>query len=623
MAPQKKPAAQKSGHEKRKEKEAKAKAAARAAKRAKSSKKEDADEDEDEYSYDYAEEQGEEEELEDDAEVEPEGKGPKRNKTEKEKDKTNDKKGKSKAGTGSLGRIIEPDRDDFAEAYEAGLKQLKRGYGLNVQCLDAADVVIGEVLFEVLDLEAHAEGAIIEARYLARKGTTPSKSKLAKRGSGILVHLCMQPGCRKVPTDLKEAQWLHFGSWRAVASSKELPNWMSTKISAEWRKHAPKAQSKESKGGKEAKGQGPKKTTKEKQSKKKDSKSKGKPNKKSTAVMSRLREKIGELEEDKESEDEEDPSEDEKEDEEEAGKKGGTKVGKITVEELKDRLKTAREKLREKKEEQEKEKKKKRKPKSKRVSMLHSLRTAQEKKRGRSSEEEASDDDEGSDSDSESESRKRKQKKKKSQPSSQRKRKKKKEDKKNKKQKKESEDEEREEASCARSSSGSDSDSECEGLFRSAGRRENGLASKIARVAKKYPGRLMKRTIQSMYTTLHPGKAAAGCPPVLNQFLQQAMVAQGHLEGRNLRELQTIALAGDAILKGKLEEGLEILLQRWKRVEAVATGAMTPKAAEHLELLPPTRPSALSVDEREECAVLNRRWTNLGEKVQGRNGSPS
>ena len=67
-------------------------------------------------------------------------------------------------------------------------------------------------------------------------------------------------------------------------------------------------------------------SVKEKRDKKKDSKSKGKPDKKSTAVMSRLREKIGELEEDKESEDEEDPSEDEDEDEEEVGKKGSTKA---------------------------------------------------------------------------------------------------------------------------------------------------------------------------------------------------------------------------------------------------------------------------------------------------------
>ena len=100
------------------------------------------------------------------------------------------------------------------------------------------------------------------------------------------------------------------------------------------------------------------------------------------------------------------------------------------------------------------------------------------------------------------------------------------------------------------------------------------------------------------------------------------MVAHGQLEGRNLRELQTIALAGDAILQGKLEEGMDILLQRWKRVEAVATNMLPPKAAEHLELLPPTRPTALSLDEREECAELSRRWSSYTEKAQTRSASP-
>ena len=127
-------------------------------------------------------------------------------------------------------------------------------------------------------------------------------------------------------------------------------------------------------------------------------------------------------------------------------------------------------------------------------------------------------------------------------------------------------------------------------------------------VAAKHPGQLLlRKMVQTMYTALHPGKATTGIPPALNKFLQQAMVDHGQLEGRNLRELQTIALAGDAILKGKLEEGLEILLQRWKRVEAVATGILPARAAEHLELLPPARPTTLSLAEREECSELNRR----------------
>ena len=630
MPPRKRPAAQKSGAEKKKIREAKEAAAARAAKRARKQKEKEEEEAEEDEDDEYEEEEAEEEEPEEDDIVELPAKASKKTQADKKAGKPRGKEKGAKPGSSGLGRFVEPDRDDFEEAYEAGLKRLKRGFGLNVQCLDAADVVIGEVLFEVLDVEDHQGGAIIEAKCLARKGTTPRKSKLAARGSGVLVHLCMKPGCRKVPTALKGAEWLHFGSWRAVAGNTELPTWMRTKSSAEWRKHAPEAQKKESKGGKDlkGKGRGPKKKDRDKPEKKTDSRAKESQSDKSSAVMSRLREKLQELDmDDQHSGAEEDPSEEAEDDdseEEKAAPKESKKTGKITVEELKDRLKEAREKLREKREEQEKKKKEKRKPKTKKVTLLESLRAAKEKRKRKSSEDEASEDADSSDSDSESANKKKKKKKKESQHSSQRKRKKKKKEEKTKKKKKNrNQDEDIEEASAEESSSNSDSDSECEGLFRSAGRRENGLASKIARIAKKYPGRLMKKTIQSMYQTLHPGKATAGCPPVLNKFLQQAMVAQGHLEGRNLRELQTIALAGDAILKGQLEEGLEILLQRWKRVEAVATGALTPRAAEHLELLPPTKPTALSVDEREECAELNRRWTSLGEKAQGRSSSPS
>ena len=144
------------------------------------------------------------------------------------------------------------------------------------------------------------------------------------------------------------------------------------------------------------------------------------------------------------------------------------------------------------------------------------------------------------------------------------------------------------------------------------------LPSRITRVATCHPGRLMRKRVQPMYKDLNPGKSTTGVPPVLNQFLQQAMIAHGQLEGRNLREVQTIALAGDAILQGRLE----ILLQRWKRVEAVATGTLSSRAAEHLELLPPTLPTSLSLEEREECAELSKRWTAHGEKSQQRGNSP-
>ena len=94
------------------------------------------------------------------------------------------------------------------------------------------------------------------------------------------------------------------------------------------------------------------------------------------------------------------------------------------------------------------------------------------------------------------------------------------------------------------------------------------------------------------------------------------------LEGRNLRALQTIPLAGDRILQGDLEGGLEILLQRWKLVEAVASRMLPARAAEHLELLPPVRPTTLSLAEREEAANMSLKLASYDSKTtsKGQNG---
>jgi len=169
----------------------------------------------------------------------------------------------------------------------------------------------------------------------------------------------------------------------------------------------------------------------------------------------------------------------------------------------------------------------------------------------------------------------------------------------------------------SRDRSESKSSESSDALFRESHQSDRGLASRILHLAKKKPGRLLASTVKQMHSTLHPGRALVGLPPILNQFLQQAVATHSQLEGRNYRELQTIALAGDQILQGNLEKGLEILLQRWKRVEAVATGLLPSKAAEHLELLPPTKPTSLSLEEREEAAAMNQKWQNYERRTSG------
>jgi len=138
--------------------------------------------------------------------------------------------------------------------------------------------------------------------------------------------------------------------------------------------------------------------------------------------------------------------------------------------------------------------------------------------------------------------------------------------------------------------------------FRDSRHGIQGLASPILHRAKEKPGRLLVSTEKEMHGTLHPGRAAAGFPLILNQSLRQADATHSQLEGWNYREQQTISLAGNQIRQGNWEKGEEILLQKWNRVKAVAAGLLLLKAAERLELLPLMTPTSLSIGkERRNC----------------------
>ena len=89
------------------------------------------------------------------------------------------------------------------------------------------------------------------------------------------------------------------------------------------------------------------------------------------------------------------------------------------------------------------------------------------------------------------------------------------------------------------------------------------------------------------------------------------------------RELATLALAADKILTGDLEAALEILLQRFKAVESVASGVLAPIVAANLEVIPDTRVSSLSLSERTEAVALNGRWRKMQPAVEDRKPSPA
>ena len=158
-------------------------------------------------------------------------------------------------------------------------------------------------------------------------------------------------------------------------------------------------------------------------------------------------------------------------------------------------------------------------------------------------------------------------------------------------------------------------------LFGSAGRGTIGLSSKLERLAARRPGKLLQFTLETMQRSLTPGSEGIGDrrPPIMFQYLQQALCSRHRIDGRNQKELATIALASDHILKGNLERGLDVLVQRFKRIEAQATGVMDGATAERLEITPRLEVSSLSPEEREEAVDLERRW----QRYQRREGEPS
>ena len=128
-----------------------------------------------------------------------------------------------------------------------------------------------------------------------------------------------------------------------------------------------------------------------------------------------------------------------------------------------------------------------------------------------------------------------------------------------------------------------------------------------------------------MVTSLNPlaPKLKARRPAVVFQYLQKALGPQVRMNPATHRELATLALAADKILTGDLEAALEILLQRFKAVESVASGVLAPIVAANLEVIPDTRVSSLSLSERTEAVALNGRWRKMQPAVEDRKPSPA
>ena len=114
-----------------------------------------------------------------------------------------------------------------------------------------------------------------------------------------------------------------------------------------------------------------------------------------------------------------------------------------------------------------------------------------------------------------------------------------------------------------------------------------------------------------MHRTLKPGSQpldSSQQPPIFFSYLQRALATRPRGDRQAGREITTLAVAVDRILECKLEEGLDVLAQRFKRVEAQDSGMLRPDLASRLEVIPDARVTSLSLEEREEVTDLDRRW---------------
>jgi hypothetical protein len=175
------------------------------------------------------------------------------------------------------------------------------------------------------------------------------------------------------------------------------------------------------------------------------------------------------------------------------------------------------------------------------------------------------------------------------------------------------------------SSSGSSSSSDSGELFHDAGSSCNGLANRVELTAARKPGRLLKMTLEKMVKSLNPlaPRLKSSRPAVVYQYLQKALSPSVKLTPNQQRELSTLALALDFVLKGNLEGALEVLLQRFKSLESVSTGALSAKVAQNLEVIPRLEISSLSMSERNEATAMDRRWEKMNTASKGHSHSPS
>ena len=163
------------------------------------------------------------------------------------------------------------------------------------------------------------------------------------------------------------------------------------------------------------------------------------------------------------------------------------------------------------------------------------------------------------------------------------------------------------------------------------------LTNKIRRLAKKHPGRLLRAGLGNMENYLGPLYPSGGDPRTVTKSGTQAVCTAYYLAVRNSfkatqslrndKEMRTLALAIDALVRGQSLVAGDVLIQRFKAVEAASHDGHW-RVASHLEIVPADTVSSVSAAEREAASSLELREASLRDRLnandrakRGRSGS--
>lgn len=153
-------------------------------------------------------------------------------------------------------------------------------------------------------------------------------------------------------------------------------------------------------------------------------------------------------------------------------------------------------------------------------------------------------------------------------------------------------------------------------------RKTSARGGDLWRVAQKKPGHLAVRSLNEMtrYLSERTDWAEdenAWSGQKVMAYLNQVVLVNhqpAKIGVRSHRELVTLAMALDAILAGQLKQSLDLLMQRFKAVEAsFQEGGWN--TAKHLEIIPPSAASLTREDERHMAARSELQAVKLRESL--------